>query len=222
MKLWEKIFIGIGIILSIFIIMTIRKFVIYTNLNYLNKEQQESGNIYCKVTVEQQIIETYTKGNIQKMILTGNGRVITQITKPEERILYEDDGVNKTRREYKRKTEYVEEIDPENKIANFADFTTLPEKIWSSICSHIKTEKIDEQEYYVISGRNENFFARAENTKNMKVYINKDTGLTYKFVETLSENGKLRDRIVTYEYKFNVVTDEDVAELDEQEYKIKR
>jgi len=72
MKLWEKIFIGIGIVLSIFIIITIRKFVIYTNLNYLNKEQQNIGNIYCKFTTEGQIIETYTKGNIKKSVLKNN------------------------------------------------------------------------------------------------------------------------------------------------------
>ncbi len=221
MKLWEKIFIGIGIVLSIFIIITIRKFVIYTNLNYLNKEQQNIGNIYCKFTTEGQIIETYTKGNIKKSVLKNNSKIITQITKPDYWIVYEDDGVNKTRtKQFPKKTETYIVSESENKIPNYADFTILFEKIWSSICSSIRTETVDGQDYYVISGHNVNF-VYLENTKNVKVYINKNTGLAYKKIETIKENGNIRDKISTFEYKFNVVTDEDVAELDEQEYKIK-
>ncbi len=41
-------------------------------------------------------------------------------------------------------------------------------------------------------------------------------------VKTINENGNIRDEIATYEYKFNVVTDEDVAELDETEYELKK
>lgn len=221
MKLWEKIVIGIGIILSIFIIMTIRKFVIYTNLNYLNKEKQSIGNIYTKITVGQDTVEKYRKGDIEKLVAKKYGKIITQVMNSEYWIVYTDDGVNKTRTEkQQKKSERAVMLEPENTILNFAYFTTLPEKIWSSICSHITTETIDGQEYYVVSGRNVNFIY-SERTKNIKAYINKNTGLIYKVVETINENGNIRDEIAIYEYKFNVVTDEDVAELDEQEYKIR-
>lgn len=222
MKLWEKIFIGIGIILSIFIIMTIRKFVIFTNLNYLNKEKQSIDNIYSKVTINQETIETFIKGNAEKIILKRNGETITQLTKPEYRILYKDNGVNKTRSVYNDDyNKHMNMAENQNKIANFVDYITLPEKIWSSICSSVKTETINGQAYYVISGHNTNI-VYYENTKNVKVYINKDTGLTYKRVEEINENGNIREEVAMYEYKFNTVTDNDMAELNNEEYELEK
>lgn len=218
MKLWKKISIGIGIVLIIFIIMTLRKFMIFTDLNNKNKAQQKNGNFYSKITTEQKIVETYTKGDSKKVILKSDNQIHIQVTKPEYWIVY--DGVNKTGKRFEKNTEKVTMIESQDKISNFADYTTVFEKIWNSICSHIKTEKIDGQEYYVISGHNTNFFAPSENSKGQKVYIDKNTGLTFKIIETVNEDGNVKDKVTTYEYQFNTVTDEDVAELDSSEYEL--
>ncbi len=207
MKLWEKIVIGIGVIVIIFIILTIRKFMIITNLDYKNKEQQKTGNIYCKVTSEKRVTEIYTKGDIQKMVGKEDNVVVTQLTKPEYRIMYIDNGREKIMEVY-----YDDNIIMDNSF-NYCAYSTVPEKILNSIASKINTEKIDGQEYYVISGT-------YNIPKEIKVYINKNTGLTYKRVVTIKENGNLRDVDEIFEFKFNVVTDEDVAELDSSEYKI--
>lgn len=207
MKLWKKIVIGIGVIVIIFIVLTIRKFMIFTNLDYKNKEQQKSGNIYCKVTREQQVSELYIKGNTHKMVAKRDNVVVTQLTKPEYRIMYIDNGKEKIMKVY-----YEDNLIMDSSF-NFCDYYSVPEKILNCIVSKINTEKIDGQEYYVISGT-------YNIPKGIKVYINKNTGLTYKRVETIKENGNLRDVDEMFEYKFNVVTDEDVAELDSSEYKI--
>lgn len=219
MKLWKKILMVIAIILIIFVMLTLRKFMIFTDLNNKNKEQQSNTNVYTKVITEQITTEAYRKGNIVKIVNERNGIVMTQLTKPEYRIVYTDDGVNKTRNVYD--SYYDRELWDENQniILNFADYFTLSEKIWNSICSKIKTETVDGQEYYVLSGHNTRFMYDV-NSIDLKVYINKNTGLPLKIVETIDENGNIRDKITMYEYQFDIVTDEDVAEFDSSEYEM--
>ena len=51
-----------------------------------------------------------------------------------------------------------------------------------------------------------------ETIEKILVYVEKETGLTIKKVEIINENGQKSENIVTYEYKFDSVTDEDVKE----------
>ena len=47
----------------------------------------------------------------------------------------------------------------------------------------------------------------SEGTKEMQAYVEKETGLPVKTVELIEKDGKTVENVVTYEYKFDVVTD---------------
>ena len=45
--------------------------------------------------------------------------------------------------------------------------------------------------------------------------------MTSKVVEEVEEDGQLVENVTTYEYSFDTVTEEDVAEPDESQYELK-
>lgn len=194
-----------------------RKFWIFTELDHKNKEQQANTNVYAKVVTEQSTIEMYRKEDVVKQVIAKNGTdvVLTQLTKPEYRIFYTDDGARKTMNIYEE--EFL--LENQNIIVNYMDYVTISEKLKSCVGSKIKSETVEGTDCYVISGFNTNFVYDA-NAIDWKFYLAKDTGLAVKWVETVKENEKVEDRVVTYEYRFNQVTEEDVTELDRSLYEM--
>ena len=215
MKLWKKIFLLIGLIILLLFGLTARKFLIFTQLDNKNKVQQANTNVYAKVETQFYTVEMYRKGDCVKQVIykTNQDVILTQLTRPDCRIFYTDDGKEKTRKIYQE--QFL--IENQNIIANYMNYFTLGEKIISSIGSQIRSEIADGKECYVISGYNTNFVYDA-NAKEYKLYIDKQTGLMVKLIEIIEEEGTLQEKINTYEYQFDCVTNEDVAELDSEEY----
>lgn len=54
----------------------------------------------------------------------------------------------------------------------------------------------------------------------MKAYVEKDSGLPIKLIEIINNNGENIEKVITYKYEFNIVTDEDIKEPNSQEYKM--
>lgn len=54
----------------------------------------------------------------------------------------------------------------------------------------------------------------------MKAYVEQDSGLPIKLIEIINKNGENIEKVLTYKYQFNIVTDEDIQEPYSQEYKI--
>ena len=56
---------------------------------------------------------------------------------------------------------------------------------------------------------------------HLTIYLNKETGLAVKTIETVKkEDGTTEEWVTTYEQKFDVVTDDDMKEPDTLEFTI--
>lgn len=112
-------------------------------------------------------------------------------------------------------------LDLSNKETPCASYTVLPnagysdsflEKIINSVFTTLKIVEIDGKECYEISGKYSSSTLYNENTKKVLVYVEKETGLTIKRVETVEENGQIIENITNYEYNFDSVTNENIKE----------
>ena len=81
---------------------------------------------------------------------------------------------------------------------------------------------MDEKQCYELSSLYNSNFMYSENKKEIKAYIEKDTGLPIKLIEVVNENGKNVENVTTYKYQFNIVTDEDMQEPNNQEYVLQK
>lgn len=247
MKLWKKILIIIVILLMLFVINTTRKTIILANLDKkVTDYENNNSNIYIRTTFDfvdyKSELERYIKDDVDKMIiektdLEGKKTKIIQIQYPEERKVYLESEDNKVMYVHQEKAD-VRGSHIENSanlsyttIMNFAYSSSLPERVLMSIFTKIKTVEVDGKKCYELSNLFNGNFLYAENTIDMKAYVDKDTGLAVKLVEKFKksekiqgltapiENEEIKENITTYEYKFNEVTDKDMEEPDETEYK---
>lgn len=235
MKTWKIILIVVSFIILILIAIITRKAIIFAKLDEkVTEYENNNSNIYIKSRIEfsdyTSEMERFIKDDIDKLVIEktdsdGKKTKIIQITYPDKRKTYTEYEDKKLMNEYEEKAavrgSHIEK-DTESSyttIMNFTYSTNLLERILNSLCTNIKTTKIDNKEYYELSSLNSMNFLYDENTVKMSVFIDKETGLPMKVVEKISENGKERENIRINEYKFNTVTDEDIKEPNQEEYK---
>lgn len=237
MKPWKKILIAVIVILVVLVALVARRAIILSNLDKKASEYEDKQNIYIKTTIKKSKMssqmERYIYNDIDKIVVEGNtangSAKLTQIVYPTMRKFY-------TEKDDKKEMSVYEENAPvrgthiENNTDVVASYSVIPNyayamnttmRIIESILNNVKIEVIDGTQYYVISGLYNTNYIYSENTKGIKVYINKETGLTSKVVEKVEEDGQLVENVTTYEYSFDTVTEEDVAEPDESQYELK-
>lgn len=235
MKLWKKILIVIAVILLIFIAIVLRKFIILNDIdNKVSEYENNQNNIYSKVvsTISEHTIqvECYIKDDIIKYVFEktdkdGTKTRLIQITYPHERKLYAEDSNTKVMRVYKEEApvrgSHIETEAPAtiSTIANFAYSMSIPERIINSICTSIKSVEVNGKECYELSNVFGSNYMESKDVKIM-AYAEKETGLPVKYIEIVNENGQEVENVTEYEYKFNCVTDEDLAEPDESQYEL--
>lgn len=235
MKWWKKVLIVVAIILLIFIILTIRKTIILADINNkVSDLENNKKNIYIEVNV---ITNTYTaelkryiKDNVDKMVIentnqNGEKTKIIQITYPNQRKVFTEKDNVKVMNVYDEvapvRKAYIGDSDTSSysAIVNLAYATSIPEQILNSILTTITTAEIDGKECYELSSKYNSNFIYSQNGKEMKAYVEKETGLPVKIVEVINENGQETKNITKYNYKFDSVTDEDIKEPNNSEYK---
>lgn len=236
-----KIFLLIILLLFLtLIILTIRKTIILSDIDTkVSNLENNKKNIYMKMTsiTSEYTLETerFIKDDIDKLILKKKNKDGTETktiqydNAERHRVYTEKDGnINLT-------TDTVYEgispkpvrgahIEAPEGVTPFASYTvipnaggysiSLPERIKNSIFTSLKTVKIDGKECYEVSGKYSYSpsILYDENTEKISIYVEKETGLTIKTVEIISENGHEVENIATFEYNFDTVTDEDIKE----------
>lgn len=236
MKLWKKILIVLAILLIILIIFIGRKVIILSNLdNKVSDYENNYKNIYIKTIFDyndyKSESERFVKDNVDKLVIektdnTGEKSKIIQITYENERKMFTEANGNKIMNVYKEETAvrgaHIEDSAnfSYSVIRNFAYATSLPERILDAIVTKIKLVEIDNKQCYELSSTHNSNFLYSENTSEMKAYVEKDTGLPVKMIEVVNENGERKENISTFECKFNIVTDEDIKEPNNDEYKL--
>jgi len=215
-KILKAVLILIVIALVAFSIHVIRNMIILNSLDEKVKEQENNNNnIYGEIisnssTIEKQTAKMYLKDNVLKQEVEtktkdGNKVKLIQITYPNERKIFMYNNENE-----KTVQMYEEESNINNTtiIMNYAESIALSEKIVNSIVTKIKTEELDGKECYVIHGLHNGNIMYEAGIEKVVVYIEKETGLPLKRLDIAKE----KEFIITYEYKFDVVTDEDMKE----------
>lgn len=237
MKLWKKILIILLIVVAIFAIFILRKMFILISLdNKVSELENTKDNIYVKVISERDDIyksnvsEVYIKDNTNKSTntierLDGGKIELVQITYPNERKLFMNNGTIKTLNVYQEKAPIRGtdiKLNEENQasysaLVNLTDIDDLGARIVTSIMTKVNQIELDGRECYRLSGKYGTTFLYEPDTKMVYAYIEKETGLLVKLVELMNDG---KEYITTYEYKFDIVTDEDLKEPDVSEYKV--
>lgn len=199
-----------------------RKVVILAKLDDSVSNLQETKNNFYMKTIStgnpynESESELFVKDTVEKMVVTRTipeTRKMIQIIYPTERKLYVESG------EEKVYTVFNEVLQGEIKyIINFADSYSFMNRFFNALVSSIKSVEIDGKECYEISSMHSPNFIYSENSVGMSAYVEKDTGLPVRLLETIEENGTTKEYIIDYEVKFDCVTDEDIAEPDVSQY----
>ena len=103
-----------------------------------------------------------------------------------------------------------------NGIIGLENHTFTSNEWYNNFCSKICTKNEDGKEYYVISGFNSNIMPMVGN--HAEAYINKETGLIEKIVETGKDGNEVQT--TTYKYEFNNVKTTDLGIPDITSYKL--
>ncbi len=202
-KLWKIIVAILVILLVIFAINTIRKVIIFNNLQEKISKYEKSENMYSKIDSEKSITERFIKNDIDKpmtVIQLKNGNECKNYTFFEE-------------------TKKVTVTDVNNmdalrvtKINNTINTNSFIDKLIKCITSKVSTETIDGKEYYVIDGKLSGSQLMLQNVISTKAYIDRETGLTMKIIEITKENNNKKEYITNYEYNFDSITDDEISE----------
>ena len=224
------------IILLVFLLIGIcligRKVTILTKLDKsVSNLEDTKDNIYMKInnvvdSAKEVETELFIKGDIEKAINVVKGTTKRiQIVYPTERKVFIEAEGNKALSIYKetaakRTTDVNAAPATHTVIPNYTHSMSFIERIVIALNTNIKSTSIDGKECYELSGMHSPIFLYHENSTNMSLYIEKDTGLPIKLVEKMEEDGKEKEYLTEYEIKFDVVTDEDLKEPDISEYTI--
>lgn len=191
----------------------IRKAIIISDLNEKVIQQNAKNNIYVKFQTANINEEIYKKDNIVKTILEDkeNQKKVTKITNGTTRMQYTESATENTLSTYEDTTNYGDVI------SNYVSTNILGvmEKISFIITSKISTQNEEDKECYVISNNNNPNSFKPEGRKDLEVYIEKETGLPIKSIETYDDGQEI---ITTYEYAFDIVTDDEVQPLDNSKF----
>ena len=103
-----------------------------------------------------------------------------------------------------------------NGIIGLENRTFTSNEWYNNFCSKICTKTEDGKEYYVVSGFNSNIMPTVGN--HAEAYINKETGLIEKIVETGKDGNEVQT--TTYKYEFNNVETTDLGIPDIASYEL--
>ncbi len=210
-KLWKIIVAILVILLVIFAINTIRKVIIFNDLQEKISKYEKSENMYSKIDSEKSITERFIKNDIDKLIIKYKDKPMTVI-----QLKNGNECKNYT---FFEETKKVTVTDVNNmdalrvtKINNTINTNSFIDKLIKCITSKVSTETIDGKEYYVIDGKLSGSQLMLQNVISTKAYIDRETGLTMKIIEITKENNNKKEYITNYEYNFDSITDDEISE----------
>ena len=203
-KIWKIIVAILVIILLVFVINTIRKVMIFNDLQEKISKYEKSENMYSKIDSEKSITERFIKNGIDKLIIKYKDKPMTVVqlkngNKCKNYTFFE---------ETKKVT--VNDVNSMDalrvaKINNTIDTNSFIDKLIKCITSKVSTKTIDGK----LSGSQ----LMLQNVISTKAYIDKETGLTMKVIEITKESNNIKKEYITnYEYNFDSITDDEISE----------
>lgn len=220
-KIVKKALLVVLIIFIAFVLVTIRKMVIISNLNNKLSKYTQNTNYYAKLYSYEggniAIVEGYNKENKHLTKYTRVGQDDTR-----KLIVFSDGEKNNTYIEAnEEKVAIPNSQGPamQIQIVDYLYTENLGQLVMNSVVTSIKSVKCNGRVCYYITGAMSSNILTGENSG---VYIDKETGLPVRaYGITTKIDGETIDTITDYNYKFNTVTDENLKEPDIAEYTIK-
>lgn len=152
----------------------------------------------------------YLNGLYKVTLTQSNNAKVTMVTMQNKVAIFtEKDGVKTVRFSDKDNVNL-------NGIIGLENRTFTSNEWYNNFCSKICTKNEDGKEYYLVSGFNSNLFPRTGD--HVEAYINKETGLIEKIVETGKDGNEVQT--TTYKYEFNNVKTTDLGIPDITSYKL--
>ena len=213
-KLWKKILIIVFlIIVLLFLVLTIRKIIIISSLEDKLSEYQQLDNIYSKSYNNSPNgsinFEKYYKDNVEKDILSlsEDNKKVTQYIYDDKRKVFTEYNNQKTV-EIEKNSDSIESPI----LINYTNADNFLNLLYNSLTTTISTGNLNGHECYILSSSINSNFKYKENSKDIRIYVDKATGLTVQYEDVIN------NQTITYEYSFNEVSDEDMKEPDITQY----
>lgn len=194
----------------------VRKMIVLDSLCESVLAYVNGSNSYVKVSGDltngYEYVETYKMDGKIKSVSKEKGSdvVITTFETPDEFKYYVDAP------EYKRLRVVNDGIYRKDIIASpVSYYGSLFDKFMIASVTRIGSEKVDGKDCYVLSS-NSSKVSKCYGGYTGKVYVEKETGLLVR--EVTSRDGK--DFVINYEYEFDGVSAEDMAEPDAAQYEV--
>ena len=212
----DRIILAFLMVILVLVIIVIRKSIILSSIigkaNKLEKEVNAYQQITNDVTDSIKSYQIYKKGDKVKVItITRKNTKVVKYATTSLVKTYIDSGNNKTVSTYNNESETITNI-----TVNYIGTTSVWDTINQAIVSSIKTEKVDGIPCYIITGIEDKQLLQDEGIKNVKLYVEKESGLPVKKVYEM-ESGE--DKVISYEYEFGIVTDQDMKEPGITQYR---
>lgn len=225
------------VILLLFMIYALRNALILSNIDKMvTNLENNNQNIYAKIVTNDisgniTSSEHFLKDNVYKRVTkldnpaTNNiDLIVTTFTYPSSQKVFTEIGDNRTLSINDSIKTPVRGYHVDNAtyaiIMNIGHNENFFIQGLASISSNIKTVEIDGKEYYLIKNFISSDYMYDTDAKEIVAYVEKDTGLPFKIVETLEKDGATFEKISSFEYKFDYVTDSDMIEPDETMFSI--
>lgn len=214
-KIWKIILLCVVVIIIVFALITTRKVIIFNEINDKISKYEQSTNIYAKTDSEKSTIEILKLDDNKKTILDFKDKPI--------KIVQINEKGKKNNYTFNKNTNTVTisngndivMMQDSSVVKNYAKTESLFQTILKSINAKINVENINGKEYYVIDSMMNDDYLTLQNLKSIKAYIDKETGLPLKLVETTKDGN---EHIVSYEYKLNTVINDDFNAPDTTGY----
>lgn len=208
-KILKIILIVVFVLLLVFLVHLVRNMIILSSISTKSKGYESKTNYYLKVSGEDSgldYIETYIKDDKRKTVVKrkSTGDVMTQYVDGNSSKVFWD--LTDGRKIMREGGGNIFPLD-----INVLDIgNSKKDLLYLSLICKIRTEKVNDNKYYVIS---------AIFTDDGTCYINKETGLVDIIVNILDNNKK---SVVNREYSFDTVEDKDFELPNVLEYTIEK
>lgn len=209
----------ISFIVLVFVILILRKMFIINNLKSSVKQYTYKDNIYAKIcnysdhlTIDQIFLKD-NKTFIKHNIYGENSQSSMIISKSEkETDIFLDTGITKI-------ATLNADYNTEFSVIEYLNELSVKDYLSLIIFSNVTKEYCNGSECYKISNIPE--YIDSEIATNKNIYFDKNTGLVTRSISKSNPNLNInKDYVTDYEYKFDIVKDEDMVSPNIEDYEI--
>lgn len=210
MKLWTLIVIVILLVLAVFVGTIARKVNILSDIDKKIENQNAKTNMYVKIVSQKQTSERYKKDNKVKFVTPNNTSIVETRGTLGTLYLYKEENGKKIVQKTDNISVHI------TMLENCADLVqdTLSDRIQLARSTKISSQTVDGKACYVLTQKEKTGYPTwlfPEGCESVTFYVEKATGLPIKRV--VQNLDKTQD-VMTFEYSFDTVTDEDLKALE--------